>query len=70
MTRVSDHSQRPACHHRRKRRCAWGASSATSGEFWLNLQKLYELRRAEQKHGAEIARLPTLEASQGVHATG
>ena len=23
----------------------------TSGEFWLNLQKLYELRLAEQKHG-------------------
>ena len=26
----------------------------TSGEFWLNLQKLYELRRAEQKHGAKM----------------
>ena len=32
----------------------------TSGEFWLNLQKLYELRRAEQKNGAAIARLPSL----------
>ncbi|MCY4137303.1 MAG: HigA family addiction module antitoxin, partial [Rhodobacteraceae bacterium] len=32
----------------------------TSGEFWLNLQKLYELRSAEQKHGAKIARLPIL----------
>ena len=33
----------------------------TSGEFWLNLQKLYELRLAEQKSGTEIASLPTLE---------
>jgi addiction module HigA family antidote len=32
----------------------------TSGEFWLNLQKLYELRLAEQKAGAEIKHLPTL----------
>ncbi len=32
----------------------------TSGEFWLNLQKLYELRLAEQKSGPEIASLPTL----------
>ncbi len=32
----------------------------TSGEFWLNLQKLYELRLAEQKSGMEIASLPTL----------
>ena len=31
----------------------------TSGEFWLNLQKLYELRLAEQKSGLEIASLPT-----------
>ena len=26
----------------------------TSAEFWLNLQKLYELRLAEQEHGQEI----------------
>ena len=32
----------------------------TSGEFWLNLQKIFELRLAEQKHGAAISRLPTL----------
>ncbi|MDE0097631.1 MAG: HigA family addiction module antitoxin [Gammaproteobacteria bacterium] len=37
----------------------------TSGEFWLNLQKLYELRVAEQKSGKEIASLPTL-AEAGV----
>ena len=32
----------------------------TSAEFWLNLQKLYELRLAEKKAGAVIRRLPTL----------
>lgn len=30
----------------------------TSAEFWLNLQKLYELRLAEQEKGAEIKKLP------------
>lgn len=34
----------------------------TSAEFWLNLQKLYELRLAEQKAGIVIRRLPTLAA--------
>jgi addiction module HigA family antidote len=29
-----------------------------SAEFWLNLQKQYELRLAEQRSGAEIRRLP------------
>ncbi|MES2562550.1 MAG: HigA family addiction module antitoxin [Pseudomonadota bacterium] len=33
----------------------------TSPEFWLNLQKLYELRLAEAKAGVVIRRLPTLE---------
>ena len=38
----------------------------TSTEFWLNLQKLYELRLAERKVGATIRRLPTLaERNQG-----
>jgi antitoxin HigA-1 len=32
----------------------------TSAEFWLNLQKLYELRLAEQKAGKTIKALPTL----------
>ena len=32
----------------------------TSPEFWLNLQKLYELRIAEQKAGATIRSLPKL----------
>ncbi|MGV3491231.1 MAG: HigA family addiction module antitoxin [Devosia sp.] len=34
----------------------WFGSSA---EFWLNLQKLYELRLAEQQVGAQISKLPT-----------
>jgi len=32
----------------------------TSPEFWLNLQKLYELRLAEQKSGEIVKSLPTL----------
>lgn len=32
----------------------------TSPEFWLNLQKLYELRLAEEKVGTVIESLPTL----------
>jgi len=35
----------------------------TSPEFWLNLQKLYELRVAEAKAGAAIRRLPRLRES-------
>jgi addiction module HigA family antidote len=30
----------------------------TSAEFWLNLQKLYELRTAERDLGSTTARLP------------
>jgi addiction module HigA family antidote len=45
----------------------------TSAEFWLNLQKLYELRIAEQKVGAAIRSLPRLTESlkaqnRGPHA--
>ncbi len=32
----------------------------TSAEFWLNLQKIYELRVAEQDAGSEIKALPRL----------
>ena len=32
----------------------------TSPEFWMNLQKLYELRLAENKSGKTIKDLPTL----------
>jgi addiction module HigA family antidote len=37
-----------------------GHFSGTSPEFWMNLQKLYELRLAEQKSGEMIKDLPTL----------
>ena len=40
----------------------------TSGEFWLNLQKLYELRLAEKKAGKAIKALPTLK-DERVHAS-
>ena len=35
----------------------------TSADFWLNLQKLYELRLAEQEKGAEIRKLPRRRAA-------
>ncbi len=41
----------------------------TSAEFWLNLQKLYELRLAEQDRGKEIARLPVFDAEKWDSAT-
>ena len=47
-----------------------GRFFGTSGEFWLNLQKLYELRRAEQKNGAAIARLPSLDSGDRLRASG
>ena len=34
----------------------------TSPEFWLNLQKLYELRLARREVGARVNKLPTLQA--------
>jgi addiction module HigA family antidote len=36
----------------------------TSADMWLNLQKLYELRLAEQKAGVEIDGLPVLDRSR------
>ena len=45
-----------------------GRYFGTSGEFWLNLQKLYELRSAQEKNGAEIIQLPTLDARKGLCA--
>ena len=47
-----------------------GRFFGTSGEFWLNLQKLYELRRAEQKNGGEIASLPSLDSGGRLRASG
>jgi addiction module HigA family antidote len=35
----------------------------TSAEFWMNLQKLYELRLAENEKGAEIRKLPKRKAA-------
>jgi antitoxin HigA-1 len=32
----------------------------TSGEFWLNLQKLYELRLAQARIGEVVEKLPRL----------
>jgi len=40
----------------------------TSAQSWLNLQNLYELRRAEEKVGIAIKRLPTLERGEQKHA--
>lgn len=38
----------------------------TSPEFWLNLQKFYELRLAEKKVGKGIRTLPTLKSPEAV----
>lgn len=40
----------------------------TSGQFWLNLQSLHDLRIAEQKVGKAINALPKLKRSESVHA--
>jgi addiction module HigA family antidote len=40
----------------------------TSPEFWLNLQSLYEIRRAERKAGRSIKALPTLNGRERAHA--
>ncbi|MYF06702.1 MAG: HigA family addiction module antidote protein [Rhodospirillaceae bacterium] len=47
-----------------------GRFFGTTGEFWLNLQKLYELRLAEEKSGAAIARLPALDSGTDLHPAG
>ena|SRR5579862_6518416 len=39
----------------------------TSGQFWLNLQSLYDLRIAEQKSGKSIQALPTLKQTESAH---
>ena len=40
----------------------------TSTQFWLNLQSLYEVRRAEQKIGKAIKALPTLKRREHANA--
>ena len=42
----------------------------TSAEFWMNLQKLYELRLAEQKAWDIIKTLPTLASRGKKHGSG
>jgi addiction module HigA family antidote len=40
----------------------------TSAQFWLNLQSLYDLRRAHRKAGKAIRGLPRLRRHEPVHA--
>ncbi len=40
----------------------------TSGQFWLNLQTLYDLRIAQQRVGKSINTLPRLKRRELVHA--
>ena len=40
----------------------------TSAQFWLNLQTLYDLRRAQEKTGKSIQGLPRLRRHAPVHA--
>lgn len=40
----------------------------TTAQFWLNLQGLYDLRRAQAKTGKSINRLPRLKQRDLVHA--
>ncbi len=40
----------------------------TSAQFWLNLQSAYDIRKAEQTVGDEIAKLPTRTAISPGHA--
>ncbi len=42
----------------------------TSPEFWMNLQKLYDLRLAESKSGKIIKELPTLVKMTGDEGNG
>ena len=41
---------------------------ATTPEFWLNLQSLYDLHIAEQRSGKSIRNLPTLKRREPIHA--
>jgi len=40
----------------------------TSAEFWVNLQSLYDVRRAERKVGKTLKDLPTLKDRHHAHA--
>ena len=43
-----------------------GRYFGTSAAFWLNLQQLYDLRRAEQEIGDGLVRIPTRRVRSGV----
>src|ERR1700758_2716158 len=45
-----------------------GPFFGTSAQFWLNLQSLYDLRRAEEKVGRSIKRLPRLKRREPAYA--
>lgn len=51
----------------RAARCAWHFLG-TSGQFWLNLQSLYELRIAQKKMEKAIRALPRLKRPERVPA--
>lgn len=40
----------------------------TSAQLWLNLQSLYDLRRAQEKAGKSIQRLPRLKRREPAYA--
>jgi addiction module HigA family antidote len=40
----------------------------TTAQFWLNLQSLYDLRRAQEKVGRSLKGLPRLKRREPVHA--
>jgi addiction module HigA family antidote len=40
----------------------------TSAQFWLNLQSLYDLRRAQEKAGKAVKKLPRLKRRETVYA--
>ena len=40
----------------------------TSAKFWINLQKIYELRLAKKKAGKVIKALPTLKSGEHARA--
>ncbi|HEV2197363.1 MAG TPA: HigA family addiction module antitoxin [Candidatus Acidoferrum sp.] len=40
----------------------------TNAQFWINLQSLYDLRRAQEKAGKSIKRLPRLKRREPVCA--
>lgn len=57
--RITEIFEWPEVHYRRYA-LRLGHFFGTSAKFWMNLQKLYELRLADQKAGDTIKALPTL----------